>query len=190
MAEVGITLFLDHHFGIVRNHFSFTELLRTSFKGIDKTISYRHVISKNISSMCKLYPYKLDELKYFAKDNDKNIYVIGLGASDYNSGYNYKMFSSHIEGLIKEIELISDKPYQIVFLHLNILNNLKGNFSSNYIKMSQIIKNMAIKNDCILSESDVRFLFLNNGDYVISTKTLMSIFESLENIVTNILTLE
>ena len=190
MAEVGITLFLDYHFGIVRNHFSFTELLRTSLKSSGRSISFRHVISKNISSICKTYPYKLEELKSFAKDNDRNIYVIGLGASDYNSGYNYKMFRNHIEGLISEVNLLSDKPYDIIFLSFNILNNLKGNFKTNYIKMSKIIEEISLSNDFNICNSDVRFLFLNNGDYVVSTKTLNNIFVSLEELINHILTIE
>lgn len=190
MAQVGITLFVDHHFGIVRNHFSLTELIRKQLKNDDHTFTLRHIVAKNISSMCRIYPSKLESLKLFSDDNDINIYIIGLGASDYKSGYNYQMFENHIVGMVEEIQLLSKKPFKILFLNFNITNNLKGNFRLNYTKMSKIVSDISVQNSHTCKDIDIKFLFLNNGDYVVSSKTIPNIIDSICDSVTNILLLK
>tara|TARA_B100000282_G_scaffold293550_1_gene269079 strand:+ start:648 stop:1217 length:570 start_codon:yes stop_codon:yes gene_type:complete len=189
MAQIGVTFFVDHHFGIIRNQFSLTELVRKDLKSDEHQFTFRHIVSKNISSMCRTYPSKLEDMRLFVESNDHNIFIIGLGASDYKSGYSYTMFRNHIKGILSEIHIIDSKS-DVVFLNMNILNNLKGNFKTNYVKMSSIVNELSKEHNCFTLVSDLRFLFLNNGDYVVSTKTIPNLISDISEIVINILSLK
>ena len=176
MAKIGIILISDYHYGIVRNHYSLTEMVRdyilneTSVTQ-DNDISFRHIIAKDISSMCRVYPHKLEDLRFFIDSNDHNICFIALGMSNYKSGYNFGMFRTHYQGIISEIYNLSDNV-NVVNICGKINNNLKGHFSYNYLNITSSIETISNENNSNIIYPDIKILFLNNGDYVISTKTI------------------
>lgn len=179
MAQVGVVLICDHHYGVVRNQFSLTELVRSHTNtNCNSSISYRHIVSKNISSICRIYPNKLEDLNSFIKTNNKNIFFLCIGISNYKSGYNFEMFKSHYKGLIKEINLLS-RDTQIIILSANINNRLKGQFYANYCNFKNIIDEISKEEEIEILRPDVKILFLNNGDYVISTKTIENMVQDI-----------
>lgn len=179
MAEIGVVLIADQHYGVVRNQFSLLELIRNyTNTNYTSNISYRHIVSKNISSLCNVYPNRLEDLRSFVRTNRKNIFYICVGLSNYKSGYNFKMFKNHYRGLIKELNLLSEEV-QIVLVCGNINNKLKGHFLSNYNKFTNITNEVSIEEELEVLRPDIKILFLNNGDYVISTKTIENMVESI-----------
>lgn len=178
MAKIGIILISDYHYGIVRNHFSLTELIRSDIIDHHDEYSIRHIVAKNVQSVCRVYPHKLEELRSFCNSNDKNICVIGLGLSNYKSGYDFEMFENHIKGLISELHHL-DNEIDIGLLNCEINNNLKGHFCFNYKKFKNIISMIENNKDIKDLRFSIKILFLNNGDYVISTKTIPNMIKSI-----------
>lgn len=180
MAKVGIILISDFHYGIVRNHYSLTEMVRSDIinSNSDDEYYFRHIVAKNISNMCRIYPHKLEDIRLFCNSNDMNVFVVGLGLSNYKSGYDYDMFENHIKGLVSEIKSL-DKNCCISLLNAEIDNKLKGNFLKNYTKISKIINSLGKELKCNVLRFRVKILFLNNGDYVISTNTIPNMIKSI-----------
>jgi hypothetical protein len=180
MAKIGIILISDYHYGIVRNHYSLTEMIRSDIinSNLEDEYYFRHIVAKNISSMCRVYPHKLDQIREFCKTNDMNIFVIGLGISNYKSGYDYDMYRNHVKGLILEVKSLTDNCF-VTLLNAVIDNKLKGNFYKNYDKISKIIDDIGKNLNCNVLKFNVKILFLNNGDYVISTHTIPNMIKSI-----------
>ena len=181
MAKVGIILISDYHYGIVRNQYSLTELVRDYTKNqfeLDDPISIRHIVAKDISSMCRVYPHKLEDLRSFIDSNDVTICFICLGLSNYKSGYSIEMFKTHYCGIIDEIYNLSDN-IDCVLMSCQINNNLKGHFAKNYELVNNMIKDISLDYDTNILLPDIKLLFLNNGDYVISTRTIPNMVESI-----------
>lgn len=180
MAKIGIILLVDNHYGIVRNHYSLAELIRDYTNQSSDRISIRSIIASNISSICRVYPHKLEVLKDFISLNDKTFLFIGIGLSDFKSGYDIKMLETHIKGIVQEFETVDiDSKLEVGLLDININNRLNGHFLLNYKNTKKLLYKLSEDLFIERQEFEAKILFLNNGDYVISTRTIPNMIKSI-----------
>lgn len=181
MASVGIIFITDAHYGLQRYSYSLPELVRSRFP--DSDIAIRHINSKNISSLCRVYPHKLESLRSFIKNNDKTVCFVGVGLSDCKSGYNYQMFETHLNGIISELENLGN--IDVVLMSANVSNKLTGKFCSTYLNLKRVIKETAEDFKLNLLLFKLTILFLNNDDVVVGSKSIPNMIESIQEYIDN-----
>jgi len=167
MAKVGCIIFSDRVYGIVRNRYSLTELIRKDHPDI----FFRKLTAKNISVLSRVYTSKLEDLRKFAQGNDKTIAFIAVGLSECAGGYDYGMMSVHVNGMISELEEIG---CEVCLINGKVNNKLNGKFSIFYENHHCNLLKISKERFCDIIRPEFKLLFLDKKDYLISSHTVLS----------------
>ena len=139
-----IVILSDGVYSIPRSKVSLLELIRHNCH-TSNSVSFRYIKGRNCSDLAVSLTDQIEDLYSLRKRSESGTAYVLCGLEECSEGYSIPLFTSHIDGIISELNKIN---YDVTFINCEIKNGLPGKIGGWFRRCTEIISEASLDGKC------------------------------------------
>jgi len=139
-----VIILADAVYSIPLSKVSLVELIRHNCND-SENLSFRFIKGNNCSDLSVSLTEQIEDLYSLRKRCSSGIAYVLCGLEECSTGYSIPLFSTHVNGIVSELNKIK---YDVTFVNCKITNGLKGKIGGWVSRSSTVIAETCLERNC------------------------------------------